>query len=151
MMTGVPHHCRHLGLIRRHTCFVQFGKTDLFILITVRISMLSIKYYKKELNVNNKCIKFFVSLCKDFWPSCCNNVVYFSLLYLFICSICLYHLCIPLNFHDLLLFHGHIHHLLQSMVCIVYIYFLASILAVVFRLPLLKNWPSAFRRNINYQ
>ena len=28
MMSGVPHHCHHLSLARRHTCFVQFTKTE---------------------------------------------------------------------------------------------------------------------------
>ena len=31
MMSGVPHHCHHLSLVRRHTCFVQFTKTELYI------------------------------------------------------------------------------------------------------------------------
>ena len=30
MMSGVPHHCHHLSLVRRHTCFVQFTKTELY-------------------------------------------------------------------------------------------------------------------------
>ena len=30
MMSGVPHHCHHLSLIWRHTCFVQFTKTELY-------------------------------------------------------------------------------------------------------------------------
>ena len=29
MMSGVPHHCHHLSLVLRHTCFVQFTKTEL--------------------------------------------------------------------------------------------------------------------------
>ena len=29
MMSGVPHHCHHLSLVWRHTCFVQFTKTEL--------------------------------------------------------------------------------------------------------------------------
>ena len=28
MMSGVPHHCHHLSLVWRHTCFVQFTKTE---------------------------------------------------------------------------------------------------------------------------
>ena len=30
MMSGVPHHCHHLSLVWRHTCFVQFTKTELY-------------------------------------------------------------------------------------------------------------------------
>ena len=30
MMSGVPHHCQHLSLALRHTCFVQFTKTELY-------------------------------------------------------------------------------------------------------------------------
>ena len=30
MMSGVPHHCHHLRLVWRHTCFVQFTKTELY-------------------------------------------------------------------------------------------------------------------------
>ena len=30
MMSGVPHHCHHLILVWRHTCFVQFTKTELY-------------------------------------------------------------------------------------------------------------------------
>ena len=30
MMSGVPHHCQHLSLVCRHTCFVQFTKTELY-------------------------------------------------------------------------------------------------------------------------
>ena len=30
MMSGVSHHCHHLSLVRRHTCFVQFTKTELY-------------------------------------------------------------------------------------------------------------------------
>ena len=30
MMSGVPHHCHHLSLVLRHTCFVQFTKTELY-------------------------------------------------------------------------------------------------------------------------
>ena len=30
MMSGVPHHCHHLSLVWRHTCFVQFKKTELY-------------------------------------------------------------------------------------------------------------------------
>ena len=29
MMSSVPHHCHHLSLVLRHTCFVQFTKTEL--------------------------------------------------------------------------------------------------------------------------
>ena len=29
MMSSVPHHCHHLSLVWRHTCFVQFTKTEL--------------------------------------------------------------------------------------------------------------------------
>ena len=29
MMSRVPHHCLHLSLVCRHTCFVQFTKTEL--------------------------------------------------------------------------------------------------------------------------
>ena len=29
MMSGVPHHCHHLSLVWRHTCFVQFTKSEL--------------------------------------------------------------------------------------------------------------------------
>ena len=29
MMSGVPHHCHHISLVWRHTCFVQFTKTEL--------------------------------------------------------------------------------------------------------------------------
>ena len=29
MMSGVPHHCHHLGLVLRHTSFVQFTRTEL--------------------------------------------------------------------------------------------------------------------------
>ena len=29
MMSGVPHYCHYLSLVWRHTCFVQFTKTDL--------------------------------------------------------------------------------------------------------------------------
>ena len=28
MMPRVPHHCHHLCLVRRHTCFAQFTKTE---------------------------------------------------------------------------------------------------------------------------
>ena len=28
MMSGVPHHCHHLSLVWRHTCFVHFTKTE---------------------------------------------------------------------------------------------------------------------------
>ena len=31
MMSGVPHHCHHLSLVWRHTCFVQFAKTELIL------------------------------------------------------------------------------------------------------------------------
>ena len=30
MMSGVPQHCHHLSLVWRHTCFVQFTKTELY-------------------------------------------------------------------------------------------------------------------------
>ena len=30
MVSGVPHHCHHLSLVWRHTCFVQFTKTELY-------------------------------------------------------------------------------------------------------------------------
>ena len=30
MMSGVPHHCHHLCLDGRHSCFVQFTKTELY-------------------------------------------------------------------------------------------------------------------------
>ena len=30
MMSGVPHQCHHISLVWRHTCFVQFTKTELF-------------------------------------------------------------------------------------------------------------------------
>ena len=30
MMSGVPHHCHHLSLVWRHTCFVQLTKTELY-------------------------------------------------------------------------------------------------------------------------
>ena len=30
MMSGVPHHCHHLSLVRRHTSFGQFAKTELY-------------------------------------------------------------------------------------------------------------------------
>ena len=30
MMSGVPHHSNHLSLVWRHTCFVQFTKTELY-------------------------------------------------------------------------------------------------------------------------
>ena len=30
MMSGVPHHCHHLSLVWRHTCFVKFTKTELY-------------------------------------------------------------------------------------------------------------------------
>ena len=30
MMSGVHHHCHHLSLVWRHTCFVQFKKTALY-------------------------------------------------------------------------------------------------------------------------
>ena len=30
MMSGVPHHCHHVGLVWRHTCFVQFTNTELY-------------------------------------------------------------------------------------------------------------------------
>ena len=36
MMSGVPHHCHHLNLVLRHTCFIQFTKTEL---ITVHMCM----------------------------------------------------------------------------------------------------------------
>ena len=29
MMSGVPHHCHHISLVWRHTCFVQLTKTEL--------------------------------------------------------------------------------------------------------------------------
>ena len=29
-MSGVPHHCHNLSLVWRHTCFVQFTKTELY-------------------------------------------------------------------------------------------------------------------------
>ena len=32
MMSGVSHHNHHLCLVRRHTCFVQFIKTELSVL-----------------------------------------------------------------------------------------------------------------------
>ena len=32
MMSDVSHHCHHLSLVRRHTCFIQFAKTDLSLL-----------------------------------------------------------------------------------------------------------------------
>ena len=35
MMSCVPHHGHHLGLVFMHTCFVQFTKTELFSLSTV--------------------------------------------------------------------------------------------------------------------
>ena len=38
MMSGVPHHCHNFSLVSRHTCFVQFTKTD-FSLITVYMCM----------------------------------------------------------------------------------------------------------------
>ena len=31
MMSGVPHHCHHISLVWRHTCFVQFTKTELYL------------------------------------------------------------------------------------------------------------------------
>ena len=31
MMPGVLHHCHHISLVRRHTFFVQFTKTELYI------------------------------------------------------------------------------------------------------------------------
>ena len=30
MMSGIPHHCHHLSLVWRHTCFVQVTKTELY-------------------------------------------------------------------------------------------------------------------------
>ena len=30
IMSGVPHHCHHLCRVWRHTCFVQFSKTELY-------------------------------------------------------------------------------------------------------------------------
>ena len=30
MMSGVLHHCHHLSLVWRHTCFAQFTKTELY-------------------------------------------------------------------------------------------------------------------------
>ena len=30
IMSGVPHHCHHLSLVWRHTCFVQITKTELY-------------------------------------------------------------------------------------------------------------------------
>ena len=30
IMSGVPHHCHNLSLVWRHTCFVQFTKTELY-------------------------------------------------------------------------------------------------------------------------
>ena len=30
MMSGVPHNCHHLSLVWRHSCFVQFTKTELY-------------------------------------------------------------------------------------------------------------------------
>ena len=29
MISGVPHHCHYLSLVLRHTCFIQFTKTEL--------------------------------------------------------------------------------------------------------------------------
>ena len=31
MMSGVPHHCHYLSLVSRHTCFVQFKMTEIFL------------------------------------------------------------------------------------------------------------------------
>ena len=31
MVSGVPHHCHHISLVWRHTCFVHFTKTELFL------------------------------------------------------------------------------------------------------------------------
>ena len=31
MMSGVPYHCRRFNLVWRHTCFIQFARTELFL------------------------------------------------------------------------------------------------------------------------
>ena len=76
MMSGVPHHCHYLSLAWRHSCFVQFTKTELYpwsqcifawLGLVIALLMVFLKnalmcIYKKVKLINQDCLPILMLL-----------------------------------------------------------------------------------------
>ena len=115
MTSGVPHHCHHLNLVRRHASFVQFTKTELSLVplylcawfglvIALLMAFLknALKYIKKKNQINYILIVYSMLL---------HIMLYVMLAYLILFAalfnaVCIMLIFLPLIFANAFCFHA---------------------------------------------